>query len=153
MIRRKNIGFVCEHGGHLTEMQIIIDGLDIDKYFIITNYSQRTINLHCKNYLLSPNGNVLLKIFRNFIYINKIFKIEKPDILISTGAEIAIPAFILGKLIYNTNNIFIESCCRINSKSKTGTILYYFSDLFIVQWEETIKKYGLKAKYLGGGLI
>ncbi|MDP3029141.1 MAG: hypothetical protein Q8O04_06545 [Deltaproteobacteria bacterium] len=44
--------------------------------------------------------------------------------------------------------IFIESWSRVTTKSTTGKICYYLSDLFFVQWPELIKRYP-KAIYAG----
>jgi len=80
--------------------------------------------------------------------LRRIYLLEKVDLIVSTGAEIAIPAFIVAKML-RIKTIFIESWCRIHHRSKTGRILYYFSNYFIVQWPQLLESYGNKAIYLG----
>lgn len=143
------IALVCEHGGHLTQMLQIIDSVSGHDYFFITNISERTKALQYKKYLINPIGTNPIKMIKAIISITKIFKKEKPEIIISTGAEIAIPAFIIGKLM-GAKLIYIESWSRLKTKSTTGKLLYYLSDIFIVQWPQLLEKYGKKARYFGG---
>lgn len=143
------IALICEHGGHLTEMLHIIEAFEGHEIFFVSNKSIRTDKLKYKKYLLDPLGTNPVRMFKSLFVFFKIFSTEKPEIIISTGAEIAIPAFIIGKLFFRSHNIFIESFCRVSSKSGSGKICYHFSDLFLVQWPQLIEKYGKKAKYCG----
>ena len=51
--------------------------------------------------------------------------------------------------LFKSKIIYIETFAKINSKSKTGSLVYKFADLFIVQWEDMLKLYP-KAIYKGG---
>jgi UDP-N-acetylglucosamine:LPS N-acetylglucosamine transferase len=146
------IALVCEHGGHLTEMLHIMETFDEHEFFFISNKSIRTYKLQHKKYLIDPIGTNPFRMLISLYMFLKVFYGEKPRVIVSTGAEIAIPAFIIGKLFFKSNNIFIESLCRVNSTSKSGKICYIFSDLFLVQWPQLIEKYGKKAKYFGSVL-
>ena len=46
----------------------------------------------------------------------------------------------IGKLL-GSKIIFIETFANSQSKTKTGSLVYKFADLFIVQWEEMLKLY------------
>jgi UDP-N-acetylglucosamine:LPS N-acetylglucosamine transferase len=76
---------------------------------------------------------------------------EKPNVLISTGAEIAIPFLLIGKLL-GSKTIFIDSMTRVRSKSATGRLLYPIADVFLVQWPQARELYGPKALYAGSVL-
>lgn len=137
----------CSHGGHLTEMFRLMDAFKGHDIFFITYESLRTKEIN-KKYLFRNMGErpILL-----LIYIPSIFKImikERPKIVISTGAEIALPVFFVAKL-FQIKTIYIESWCRIYEPSLTGKILYHIADIFLVQWQELLKKYGKKAKFEG----
>ena len=62
----------------------------------------------------------------------RILKKERPDLIISTGAAVAVPFFWIGKLI-GTKNIYIEVFDRINRPTLTGKLVYPVTDRFIVQ--------------------
>jgi UDP-N-acetylglucosamine:LPS N-acetylglucosamine transferase len=80
--------------------------------------------------------------------IFKIIRNEKPDLVVSTGAEIAIPVFVVAKL-FHIETIYLESWCRIKEPSHTGRLVYPLSNIFLVQWKQLLRMYGKKAKYVG----
>lgn len=142
------ICLVCSDGGHLTQMLQLMDVLGRHKTFFITYKSSRTRSLNNK-YLFDNFSENPLKLFLSLPKISKILIKEKPDIIVSTGAEIAIPVFYIAKLL-RIKTIFIESWSRVNTPSITGKIIYPIADVFLVQWKQLLKKYGNKAKYEGG---
>jgi beta-1,4-N-acetylglucosaminyltransferase len=85
---------------------------------------------------------------RAFVSTFGILLRERPKLIVSTGSEIAIPAFYLAKL-FRIKTIFIESWARVIEPSGTGRLVYPVADVFLVQWECLLPKYGKKAKYEG----
>ena len=79
---------------------------------------------------------LIINAFRAF----KIIRKERPDLIISCGAAVAVPFFYVGKL-YGAKLIYIEVFDRINTSSLTGKMVYPVADRFIVQWEELRKVY------------
>ena len=73
--------------------------------------------------------------------------IERPDVVISTGAGIVVFFCVFAKLL-GAKLIFIESMARIERPTLTARFLYPFSDLFMVQWPDLLE-YFPKAKYMG----
>ncbi|XP_063283372.1 UDP-N-acetylglucosamine transferase subunit ALG14 homolog [Pelobates fuscus] len=77
----------------------------------------------------------------------------RPDVILCNGPGTCVPvclsALLLGIIgIKKTIIIYVESICRVESLSLTGQILYYFSNVFIVQWPLLKDKYP-KSIYLG----
>lgn len=143
------IALACSHGGHLTEMLLLKEAFEKYDCFFMTYASARTESLGYRKYLIENIGMSPLRMLKAFISVISILIRERPDAIISTGAEIAIPTFVIGKLL-GAKTIFIESWARTSSKSGTGRIVYHFSDTFFVQWESLLDKYGKKAVYAGG---
>jgi len=142
------IALICSHGGHLTEMLHLIEAFEGHDMFFVTYNSPRTINLKYRKYFLKNIGTNLLRMLLAFLRFLTIFIRERPRFVVSTGSEIAIPAFFIAKLL-GIKMIFIESWCRVKNPSGTGKIVYYVSDLFLVQWPQLLNEYGEKAKYVG----
>lgn len=72
----------------------------------------------------------------------------KSHAIISVGSGPSFATIVAAKLL-RKKVIFIESACRIKSRSMCGNIVYkFFADLFIVQWKEQLKVYP-KATYAG----
>ena len=63
---------------------------------------------------------------------------EKPDLIISCGAAVAVPFFYLGKMM-GAKLIYIEVFDRIDKPTMTGKMVYPIVDKFVVQWEEQKK--------------
>ena len=72
---------------------------------------------------------------------------ERPDVIVSSGAAVAVPFFYLGKL-FGMKTIYIEVFDRIDKPTMTGKMVYPVTDRFIVQWEE-MKQVYKKAINLG----
>jgi len=70
-----------------------------------------------------------------------------PDVIISCGPGLAIPLIIAGKIL-GSKVIFIEDWSRIRTRSLSGRIAYFLSDLFFIQWPE-LKKVYPKGIYAG----
>ncbi|NJE77405.1 hypothetical protein, partial [Thermococcus sp. ES12] len=109
----------------------------------------RTKALPYRKYLFPNFGENPLKVIINLPKIIKIIAKEKPDVMVSNGAEIAIPFFYLGKIL-GIKTIFIECYTRVDEPTITGKLVYPISDYFFVLWPEMLQQYGKKAKYVGG---
>ncbi|MBV0931400.1 UDP-N-acetylglucosamine--LPS N-acetylglucosamine transferase [Lentilactobacillus sp. IMAU92037] len=94
-----------------------------------------------------PTNRNIKNLIRNTFLAFKILVREKPDLIISSGAAVAVPFFYVGKIL-GIKTIYIEVFDRIDKPTLTGKLVYPITDLFIVQWKE-MKKIYPKAKYLG----
>jgi len=153
------IGIICSTGGHLTQALSAAESFEgVERFLVLQDFpSVKGIQLEevssiyhlriFRNY--SIWAGVVLSLFVNLFQLISIFWKEKPDLLFSTGAEVAIPAFFVGKYLFGTKLIFLESMARVEAPSSTGKILYHISDIFMVQWPELLKKIGPRALYKG----
>jgi len=87
-----------------------------------------------------PTTRNLWNLIRNTILAWRILRKEKPDIIVSTGAGVAVPFFWLGKL-FGAKTIFIEVYDRIDSPTLTGKLVYPVTNRFLLQWESQKKFY------------
>ena len=131
----------------MTEMIHLMEAFEGHETFFITYDCARTRRLESKYLLRNIGKNPFLMAY-TFLLTIKILLIEQPRLIVSTGSEIAIPAFYLAKLL-RIKTIFIESWTRVDRPTGTGKIVYLVSDVFLVQWERLLAKYGSKARYEG----
>lgn len=119
--------------------------------FLVTYRSDRTeaLTLTERKYLLENIGTSLWRMGKAFLRALWILAQERPDVVLSTGSEIAIPFLWVGKLL-GVRTVYIESWCRVHTRSGTGPLVYPVADLFLVQWPEVLAQYGPKARYEGG---
>ena len=142
------IALVCSAGGHLTQMLELADELSDHDTFLVSYDSPRTRKLQ-RTHIVPSFADKGWMIVPSFMRMFSIMVHERPDVILSTGSEIAIPAFICGKLS-GAKTIFVESAARITSTSMTGRILYPISDFFFVQWPNLKDRIGKRAIYRGG---
>jgi beta-1,4-N-acetylglucosaminyltransferase len=64
---------------------------------------------------------------------------ERPELVISTGADVAVPLLILAKLM-GARVIFIETAGSAEP-TLAGRLVYRFADLFIVQWPDRLEHF------------
>ncbi len=88
-------------------------------------------------YVAVPRRNPL-NLLVNFFQAFSIFLREKPDVVISTGADVSVPLMLIAKLFLR-KVVFIESFCRVKTPSLSGKIMYPLADLFLVQWVENLE--------------
>ena len=77
----------------------------------------------------------------------KVLMKERPDLIVTTGSEIALPVCYMGKIM-RKKVVFVETLTRICDLSMTGKLIYPIADLFLVQWEHLCRRHE-KAKYWG----
>ena len=144
------IGLICSHGGHLTEMLELgpaFDGFDTF-YFCYEADTTKVL----PNVYLTPNKPYSpLQFLKNLIRFWGIVTREKPEFLLSTGAEIALPGFLIAKM-RGIPTIYIECGAQVVRPSTTGRVMVHLADHFYVQWPELKDYYGDKA-ILAGSLI
>ena len=71
----------------------------------------------------------------------------RPKFIITTGVQSAGPMCCIAKIM-GSKVVYIESFANIETKTASGSIIYYFADFFLVQWKSMLKLYP-KAKYGG----
>ena len=87
-----------------------------------------------------PTNRSLKALFINTKVAWRVLRKERPDLIISSGAAVAVPFFYLGKC-FGAKVIYIEVFDRIDKGTVTGKLVYPIADRFVVQWEEQKKVY------------
>lgn len=63
----------------------------------------------------------------------------KPDVILSTGAALAVPFFLVGRLL-GVRLVYVESFTRVQRPALTGRIVYPLTDAFFVQWPTSSRR-------------
>lgn len=134
---------VGSSGGHLTHLYMLKPFWQEKERFWVTFDKQDAASLlsgeqvyHC----YFPTNRNLKNLIRNTILAWKVLGKEKPDLIVSSGAAVAVPFFYLGKL-FGAKTVYIEVFDRIDKPTLTGKLVYPMADRFIVQWEEMKQVY------------
>jgi UDP-N-acetylglucosamine:LPS N-acetylglucosamine transferase len=147
--RKLKIALVSSHGGHLTEMLAMWELFSRHDIFYIT-YDATTPSGLSPAYFLKKFHTNPFSFMVALLKTARILFRERPDVIFSTGAEIAIPVFFLAKALFRCKLVYLECSAQVTSPSLTGRVVYPITDLFLVQWEGLTAKYGPRAIYKGG---
>lgn len=137
------ICLVGSSGGHLTHLYMLKPFWeDKDRFWVTFDKKDaRSLLVNEKVYnCYFPTNRNIKNLLKNTILAYKVLKKENPDLVISSGAAVAVPFFYLAKL-KGKKIVYIEVYDRINSSTLTGRLVYPIVDKFIVQWEEQTKVY------------
>lgn len=156
---------VCSPGGHLSEAFALKEVFSHYDAFIVT-YKEEFLNIgsfqgrvYLLNNLLVAQAhrnyfartlNLLIHMLLVSIRESVIFFKERPQVVMSTGSEIAIP-FLYAAKFFHKKTVYVESVCRVRELSGTGRLLYPIADLFLVQWERLAGRYE-RAQFRGSVL-
>jgi UDP-N-acetylglucosamine:LPS N-acetylglucosamine transferase len=145
------VALVCTQGGHLTETLQVLDAFAGCELFFVTHFSARDEELRtiAPAYFCPNIGQRPLVFIRTFVWALRLLLREQPQVIFSTGSEIALPFFFWGRLL-GIKTIFLESWCRVEHLSRTGRLAYPLVDEFWVQWPQLLQACGSKARYFGG---
>lgn len=137
------ICLVGSSGGHLTHLYMLKPFWENRDRFWVTfdKEDARSLLENERMYpCYYPTNRNIKNLIRNTVIAIKILKREKPDLIISSGAAVAVPFFYIGKM-FGAKTIYIEVFDRIDKPTMTGKLVYPIADKFIVQWEEQKKVY------------
>lgn len=148
--KKIKICLVGSSGGHLTHLYMLKHFWNSKDRFWVT-FDKEDANSLLENekvyHCYFPTNRNIKNLIKNTFLAIKVLKKEKPDLIISSGAAVAVPFFYIGKL-FGSKTVYIEVFDRIDKSTLTGKLVYPVSDKFIVQWEE-MKKIYKKAENLG----
>ncbi len=137
------LGFVCSSGGHLMQLyQARSWWAKHDRFWVTFPTSDASSLLNGERTFAAhyPTTRSVSNTLRNFGLAWRILRQEKPDVVVSTGAAVAFPFFVVARLL-RIRTVFVEVYDRIDVPTLTGRLCHPLSDLFLVQWEEQTRLY------------
>jgi UDP-N-acetylglucosamine:LPS N-acetylglucosamine transferase len=88
----------------------------------------------------APTNRNIPNLWRNFVLAAQVLLKERPQLILSTGAGVAVPFIILGKLL-GCKTVFVESFTRVEALSLSARLAQPFLDVIYVQWEQLKQRY------------
>ena len=132
----ERILLVASPGGHLQQMLALKPAWgDLESRWV-------TLEAADTKYLLDPAARVLAhgpaarnipNFFRNLRLAWRIVRDYKPDVILSTGAALAVPFFVVGRVL-GIRLVYVESFTRVHRPALAGRLVYPFTGAFFVQW-------------------
>ncbi len=97
-----------------------------------------------------PTTRNVRNFLRNLVLAIGVLRRTRPDLVVSTGAGVAVPFFLIARLM-RIRTVYVEVYDRVDSRTLTGRLCRPLSSLFCVQWEEQAGLY--KGSHVVGTLL
>jgi UDP-N-acetylglucosamine:LPS N-acetylglucosamine transferase len=145
----RRILLVANAGGHLLQLRALEPAWnDLEREWVTISGADSTQLLAGERviYAYGPTPRSIRNLLRNVWLADCTVRRFDPDVILSTGAAIAVPFFLVGRL-RRKRLVYVESFTRITRPGLTGRLVYPLSDSFFVQWRRTAG--GRRAIYAG----
>ena len=148
MKNNMKIGIITSPGAHLRLLLNLKDAWSLQSRFWVTHkLVKKTGELEGEKiyYGFFPENRNLINFIRNIFLAIKILNKERPKILISGGAGVAVPFFWVGYL-FGCRLVFIEPFGLKPKPTLSGRLVYRLCKRFYVQ-DSNLKKIYPKARF------
>jgi beta-1,4-N-acetylglucosaminyltransferase len=132
------VALVCSSGGHLAQLHRLRPWWGEHERVWVTFETADAVSLLRDERVIwahFPTTRNVGNTLRNLVLAWRVLRRERPHVVVSDGAGVALPFFTVGKLL-GMKTVYVEVYDRIDSRTLTGRLCYPFTDLFCVQWEE-----------------
>jgi UDP-N-acetylglucosamine:LPS N-acetylglucosamine transferase len=122
---------------------------DLERSWVTLDASEVQHLLAAEDVILArgPTNRSIRALLSNLRLAWRVVRRERPDAILSTGAALALPFFLAGKLL-GARTIYVESLARTSGLSLTGRLVYPLADAFFVQWPGASRR--RRARFAGG---
>lgn len=141
---------VGSSGGHLTQLLALEPWWrDRERIWVTfgTDDARSLLSQERVVWAYHPTTRNLVNLVRNLALAVRVLSGERPDVVVSTGAGVALPFFLIARL-RRVQTVYVEVYDRLDSATLTGRLCRPFTTLFCVQWEEQLRFYP-EAKVIG----
>lgn len=130
---------VASSGGHLTQLLSLRRWWSqYDRAWVTFDTPDATSALRDETdvtWAYHPTTRNVTNLLRNGFLALRTLRRLRPTTVVSTGAAVAFPFFVLAKL-FGARTVYIEVYDRVDSPTLTGRLCRPVSDLMLVQWDE-----------------
>lgn len=130
--------FVGSSGGHLAQLVSLRPWwvahrrhwVTFDTQDAVTQLAGETVT-----WAHHPTTRNIPNLLRNMLLARRVLLERRPDVVVSTGAGVALPFFVWAKVL-GIPTVYVEVYDRIDSATLTGRLCRPFADRMCVQWPE-----------------
>lgn len=134
----RRVLLVGSSGGHLAQLVSLESWWrDRDRHWVMfpTPDAQDLLADEQVTWAHHPTTRNLPNLVRNLLLAVRLVPRIRPDLVVSTGAGVAVPFFVVAKML-RIKTAYIEVFDRMDSLTLTARLCRPFTDLLCAQWEE-----------------
>jgi UDP-N-acetylglucosamine:LPS N-acetylglucosamine transferase len=141
--RRRPVLLVSTQGGHLAQMLALREWWSRRDHFWVCPETPDVVDRLAGERVIrsySPTTRNLLNLARNIVLAIGVLRRERPSIVVSAGAGVAVPFFVVAWLL-RIPTVFIEVYDRVDTPTLTGRLCGPFTTRRFVQWQSQLDFY------------
>ncbi len=128
------VGIVSSCGGHLTEVRALRPAYaGYPHFYVLNDRALLPPDMVGRTYFITHSERDW-RFLVNLVEAYRILRRERPHVLLSTGAGPIVPFALVGKLLFGTKVVFVETLARLEAPSLTGRLMYRLADHFFYPW-------------------
>lgn len=134
---------VCSAGGHfkaLYQLRSFWETCDHSWITFRTPITEAFLEGEKIDWAWSPTNRNLPNLLRNLALAWTVLRRDRPDVVISTGAGVAVPFLFLARLL-GSQTVFVESITRVRDLSLSAKLALPFLTVLYVHWSELQLRY------------
>jgi beta-1,4-N-acetylglucosaminyltransferase len=129
---------VSSSGGHLTQLMCLEPWWQEHERLWVTFETADAVSKLADEevrWAHHPTTRNVPNLARNTALAWQTLKAYRPDVIVSTGAGVAVPFFWLHRY-FHSHTVYLEVFDRVDSRTLTGRLCRPVTELFLVQWPE-----------------
>jgi beta-1,4-N-acetylglucosaminyltransferase len=134
---------VCSSGGHLAQLYRLRPWWEQHQRIWVTFPDAHAASLLANETVAPafyPTTRNIPNAIRNLGLAIRLLRAERPDVLVSDGAGVAFPFFLVGWVL-GVRTVYLEVYDRVSRPTLTGRLCYPLTELFVLQWPEQAANY------------
>ncbi len=139
-MRKIKICLACSAGGHLRELQLAVGAISRDYHCYWLTLRTKSTEAYMSDkehvFLINFQPSKWWTLIINSLQALFWVVVKRPDVIITTGAGVAVPTIFFAKRLLGSKIIFINSAADVTHPSRTPVWVERYADLFLVQWPE-----------------
>lgn len=154
-MRRKGEGnrgkalLVCSPGGHLLQLVALEPSWrGLERHWVTSRGPDVDYLLEGESvtfgYGPAVGNRRPADVLRNMVLAWRLIRRHDPAVIVSTGAGLAVPFFVVGRLL-RRRLVYVECVSRVGF-SLAGRVIYWLADAYFVQWPQAARA---RARYAG----
>ena len=134
---------VCSSGGHLLQLHRLKPWWEkLERVWVTFDKPDSRSLLLGEEvaWAYHPTTRNAVNLVRNLGLAWRLLRRHRPDLVVSTGAAVAFPFFVVARLL-RIKTVYVEVYDRIDVPTLTGRLCYPLASRFLLQWEKQTRFY------------
>lgn len=134
---------VGSSGGHLAQLHRLAPWwAQLDRTWVTFDTDDAVSLLHGEDVVWAhhPTTRSTTALLINLVLAVRTLWRLRPDVIVSSGAAVAVPFFVVGRLL-GIATIYLEVYDRVDSRTLSARLCAPFTDRMLVQWDEQLRLY------------